>query len=229
VPTISRLLKIIGLFCRISSLLKGSFATEICDFKEPTNRSHPIWWSASKTPTLSTVLRRCVGCENIRTLPCSETHQTFAHPITKRIKNASVVNCPTQVCRVWECTYPTMQRNPSDFHPPYGVSTISRLLKIICLFCRILSLLQGSFAKGTYYLKERTNRSHPIWWSASKMPTLPTVLRSCVGCENVRTLPCSETHQTFSHHIMKRIKNANVVNCPTQVCRVWEYMYRTMQ
>ena len=42
VATSSRLLKIIGLFCRISSLLMGSFAEEIYNFKEPTNRSHPI-------------------------------------------------------------------------------------------------------------------------------------------------------------------------------------------
>jgi len=42
VVTISRLLKIIGLFCRISSLLQGSFAKEPCDLKEPTSRSHPI-------------------------------------------------------------------------------------------------------------------------------------------------------------------------------------------
>jgi hypothetical protein len=39
VPTISRLLTIIGLFCRISSLLWGSFAKETYDLKEPTNRS----------------------------------------------------------------------------------------------------------------------------------------------------------------------------------------------
>ena len=38
----SRLLKIIGLFCRISSVVKGSFAKETYDFGEPTNRSHPI-------------------------------------------------------------------------------------------------------------------------------------------------------------------------------------------
>jgi len=44
----------------------------------------------------------------------------------------------------------------------YGVATISRLLKIIGLFCRIQSLLQGSFAKETYDFKEPTNRSHPI-------------------------------------------------------------------
>jgi len=33
---------LIGLFCRISSLFKGSFAKETYNFKEPTNRSHPI-------------------------------------------------------------------------------------------------------------------------------------------------------------------------------------------
>jgi len=41
VATISRLLKI-GAFCRISSLLSGSYAKETYDFKEPTNGSHPI-------------------------------------------------------------------------------------------------------------------------------------------------------------------------------------------
>ena len=44
----------------------------------------------------------------------------------------------------------------------YGLATISRLLKIIGLFCKISSLLQGSFAKETYNFKEPTNRSHPI-------------------------------------------------------------------
>ena len=42
VATISRPLKIVGLFCRMSSLLSGSFAKETYDCKEPTNRSHPI-------------------------------------------------------------------------------------------------------------------------------------------------------------------------------------------
>jgi len=44
----------------------------------------------------------------------------------------------------------------------YGVATISRLLKIICLFCGILSLLQGSFAKETYNFIDATNRNHII-------------------------------------------------------------------
>ena len=40
--TIGRLLKLIGLCYRISSLLQGSFAKETYDFKELTNRSHAI-------------------------------------------------------------------------------------------------------------------------------------------------------------------------------------------
>ena len=38
-------------------------------------------------------------------------------------------------------------------HVGYGMATISRLLKIIGLFCRISSLLLGSFAKETCYLR----------------------------------------------------------------------------
>jgi len=49
----------------------------------------------------------------------------------------------------------------------YGVATIRRLLKIIGLFCRISSLLWGSFAKETYHFKEHTKRSHPIPTSSS--------------------------------------------------------------
>jgi len=37
---------------------------------------------------------------------------------------------------------------------PYGVATISRLLKITGLFCRLSSLLQGSFAKETCNFKD---------------------------------------------------------------------------
>jgi len=37
VATINRLLKIIGPFCRISSLSQGSFAKETYNLKEPTN------------------------------------------------------------------------------------------------------------------------------------------------------------------------------------------------
>ena len=44
----------------------------------------------------------------------------------------------------------------------YGVATVSRIDSIIGLFCRISSLLQGSFAKETYDLIDPTNQSHSI-------------------------------------------------------------------
>jgi len=44
----------------------------------------------------------------------------------------------------------------------YGLATISRLLKIIGLFHKTSSLLQGSFAKETSNVKEPTTCSHPI-------------------------------------------------------------------
>ena len=50
----------------------------------------------------------------------------------------------------------------------YGVATMSRLLRIIGLFCRISSLSLGSFAKETYNFTEPTNRSYPIPKSRKK-------------------------------------------------------------
>ena len=42
-------LTMIGLFCRISCVLLGSFAKETYDFEGPTNRSHPIEHIITKT------------------------------------------------------------------------------------------------------------------------------------------------------------------------------------
>jgi len=60
----------------------------------------------------------------------------------------------------------------------YGVATISRLLKITGLFCRISSLLLGSLAKETYNFKEPTNRSHPISYNYIYSTRVP--FSSCV-------------------------------------------------
>jgi len=60
VATISRLLKIVGLFCRISSLLQVSFAKETCNFKEPTNYSHPIVRSKEMVSSINeSVIMNC--------------------------------------------------------------------------------------------------------------------------------------------------------------------------
>jgi len=56
---------------------------------------------------------------------------------------------------------------------------MSRLLKIkiIGLFCRIWSLLWGSFAKETYVFRESTNRSHPIGRCVSVLLGVATISR----------------------------------------------------
>ena len=45
----------------------------------------------------------------------------------------------------------------------YGMAIDSRIDQMIGLFCRIMSLLQGSFTKETYIFIDPTNQSHPIW------------------------------------------------------------------
>ena len=60
------------------------------------------------------------------------------------------------------CMYVHTHKYAECLRECYGVATCSRLLKIIGLFCRLSSLLQGSFTKETYNFKEPTNRSHPI-------------------------------------------------------------------
>ena len=52
-------------------------------------------------------------------------------------------------------------------HVTYGVAVVSRIDKIIGLFCRISSVFQGTFAKETYNFIDPTNQSHPIFDNAS--------------------------------------------------------------
>jgi len=61
----------------------------------------------------------------------------------------------------------------------YGVATVSRLLKIIGLFCNRALQKRRYSAKETYDFKEPTNRSHPIVLCAS--PSLLIIRYSSVG------------------------------------------------
>jgi len=99
--------------------------------------------------------------------------------------------------------HPICNRLQHFREPPnryYGVATISGRLKIIGLFCRICSLLQGPFAKETYNLKEPTNRSHPILHiSASRSVrcacvTHPFMSHSLPGSIYVNTHAETHTH-----------------------------------
>jgi len=90
IATISRLLQIIGLFCRISYLSWSSFAKETYDFMEPTTFSHPIpvlaficviWLlhMCDMTPSYVPPRRSCLLCVTWLNHTCDMTHSDTWH------------------------------------------------------------------------------------------------------------------------------------------------------
>ena len=107
----------------------------------------------------------CMQCMHY-TLHCSALHTTAAN-ISRVYYTGNICVCEqTVVCNVCNTLLTHVVcntlRNLLAAVVCYGVATITRLLKIIGLFCRISSLLLGSFSKKNYHFKEPTNRSHPI-------------------------------------------------------------------
>ena len=79
----------------------------------------------------------------------------------------------------------------------YGVATMSRLLENIGLFCRIWSLLQGSFAKETHNFKEPTNRSHllcHVWKESCR------IWNKHMACSTTRTYATWLIHLAYVCH-----------------------------
>jgi len=64
---------------------------------------------------------------------------------------------------LWEFAIDLNSLYFKSFKIGYGVASISRLLKIIGLFCKRAWLKRRYSAKETYDFKEPTNRSHPIF------------------------------------------------------------------
>jgi len=98
------------------------------------------------------------------TFPGLFQHRSYFCALQHVLQRVAVFfrRCTTH-CRAPSTKELTRGKKPLTLNVSYRATTISRLLKIIVLFCRISSLLQGSFAKETYNLKEPTDRSHPIW------------------------------------------------------------------
>jgi len=76
VAMISRLLKNIGLFCKISSFLEGSFAKENHNFQEPTNHSHPIFIKTNPTVIC------CTADDVVMKLRTGHVFYTWIHVLT---------------------------------------------------------------------------------------------------------------------------------------------------
>jgi len=93
----------------------------------------------------------------------------FTHVWTAHVHNClhTCIKCTLNYTNVWSAHVHNRHVHSSctcAVHTcyVYGMATVSRLLKNIRLFCRISSLLLGSFAKETYHFKEPNNRSHPM-------------------------------------------------------------------
>ena len=86
VATISRIDKMIGLFCRISSLLKGFLAKVTFNFIDPTNLSHPIL-RYSKNESFAYAASKEKGKTMLRntnlTFLKGRDHHSWAVPMTK--------------------------------------------------------------------------------------------------------------------------------------------------
>ena len=116
----------------------GLFCKSDLLFKEPTNHSHPIGLLLTVCTTLLTA---------------------FTAPQTSFTAVCTAVYALQTQCNVLILYRALFYRAQGSCANAYGVATISRLLIIIGLFCRIQSLVQGSFAKETYNFKEPTKRS----------------------------------------------------------------------
>jgi len=128
--------------------------------------AHPKGVSYISCP-FATILLLCVMS---RVRETQATSQRVVHdtPFSFDTKGVSclfrcVMSLP--VCRVFSCVSCLLLcvMSHAVCHVfSYGVATVSRIDKIIGLFCRISSLLYVSFAKETYTFIDPTNCSHPI-------------------------------------------------------------------
>ena len=154
---VSSLLKTIGLFCRISCLLLGSFAKETYNFKEPTNRRYCTNHSVSEWIVPPFV---CMSlCEYVwRDALISVVWLIrMIHSLSDSCPTYGSDSCPTYGwvtphvrtshgtrMNKWHHTWVTRAPHTDESRhmyervtPHYGVATTCRLLKIIGLFCRM--------------------------------------------------------------------------------------------
>jgi len=145
---------------------------------------HVLWrtcertygWVVSYGRRMSNIAHVCMSCVMWRTYEwvmslaqIANTHRARMHRVTYRTYaygmccGARVSAHMVESCHMagkWVMSY-GRRMSVARMSCVWG-GYVSRLLQIIGLFCRILSLLYGSFTKESYHFKEPTTRGHPI-------------------------------------------------------------------
>jgi len=101
-----------------------------------------------------------------------------------------------------------------------GVATVSRIDEMIGLFCRMQSLLKGSFAKETYNVIDPTDRSHPIQIKTKEghgVEHPPPQSFKCGLC-----LVNNEIHRV--HSFMDSAVCCSVLQCVAVCCSMLQYV-----
>ena len=147
VAMISRLLQIIGLFCRVSSLLQGSFAKETYNFKEPTHRRHPIWsWSQCPLHT---------GGVNI-------TPTTSGTLQIKWPKKYIIGVCVQQCCLEFSCSGPSRQESERK----YGRNESVHFTDRINFYCEGIDQTPNKFTQNlTSAVQRSVNLFGAVWYT----------------------------------------------------------------
>ena len=131
---------------RRSSLLQGSFAKETYHFKEPTNRSQTIF---------KVILNALNMRERETSYLVNHDDQKMRGHSEKKIARKSRNSCRVK-CSI-ECVEHERERNVIS-----GLATVSRVDRIIGLFCRRDLSKRRYSAQQTCNI-DFTNRSHPVW------------------------------------------------------------------
>ena len=122
-------------------------------------QSNPLYYTVTHNYFAThTYVPRVVYCCGLHLTTCNCVCQGHECVVPRTETQRNTQNPLQHTRRVMHCFHPT--QTTCHYTCQCGVATVSRIDKIIGLFCRMLSLLQDSFAKQTYHLIDPTNRSH---------------------------------------------------------------------